>query len=360
MASIHDVILGLRPGCTIEMGRKGGGPAKARLVFDYRTKPNRLVIEPGADSFWQLKFLADTFEILYGINQRDSSGRKIPDSRLGEPVYFALLDKAERIAHLKLFEIEVIEAAFSSINDIMLAAKEKLGEHGEGLGCSIKETKTFGGDQMVTITSPRDFVFWKEEWKPRAGEDSIDLRIVPGFHPCMERGGKRTILVNGDNAWTIQGVGLRYVYPPQGSQAAGDVQSMSSWAHMQNPFSARGNEFTVTVDGDTIRTKEGAEALFNLLRGTFEIDGAWVGVSGGFRAPFQSAHNRIASLGIPSPYPRAKPGGILARGSEAHCVWAYYHLLADDRLKDAYIPKWFIDEGWLNIYEGVEVKPGQP
>ncbi len=63
--------------------------------------------------------------------------------------------------------------------------------------------------------------------------------------------------------------------------------------------------------------------------------------------------------GIESPYPRANKTHS-ARGSENDVVWQYLTLQQEGLLEDATIPSWFLEEGWLEIYEGIEPHIGAP
>jgi len=100
-----------------------------------------------------------------------------------------------------------------------------------------------------------------------------------------------------------------------------------------------------------MRSAEGVEELVRLLRASLGIDQrTYVEISGGFRAPMKCAHNRLIEL--------HRQSGNVARGSEQHCVWTYRTLQAEGVLNHAFVPRWFIREGWLDIYKGAEVQPG--
>ena len=74
--------------------------------------------------------------------------------------------------------------------------------------------------------------------------------------------------------------------------------------------------------------------------------------------PLRCPHNQLVDTGIKSPWPEAASGEHLARGSEAHCVWAHRVLSQEDKLDGAFIPRWLKQEGWLKIYEGAKIEWG--
>lgn len=243
--------------------------------------------------------------------------------------------------------------SYGSIDEVIQAIMKKLDL--DGFRYTISSPYPLPGRaRQITFTSPRGFTFWTYELKP-SSPNSWDMRIIPEYHPCMRHGDKRTVHLCVDATRTLRRTGVYRIDPPQEALAN---PSDFSWAHMNNPFSARGKEFTILVDIDAIKTRGGYETLYDLLRGALEIDGAWIGVSGGFRAPLPHGYNRIMELGISSPYRDPNDRGHLARGYEEQCVWAYRFLETEGTLKDAHIPEWFIKEGWLDIYEGVTPKYG--
>ncbi len=194
--------------------------------------------------------------------------------------------------------------------------------------------------------------------KPRSG--AYNLHIIPDYHPVMN-GVESIGLINGDTDANIPGNAVRSIYCPEDAQASDPSKNFStSWNHVKHPYYAKGQSFSVRLITTKIRSAEGMEELTQILRSTLGLDKKYVGVSGGFRAPLQCGHNRLLATGRRSPWPQAEYGrnGNIVRGSEQYCVWAYRVLTEEGQLEKAYVPSWFQSEGWLQTYEGAEVRHG--
>lgn len=207
---------------------------------------------------------------------------------------------------------------------------------------------------QCAIPKPRRFIFWKSEDPPKKANQDHGLHIIPPYHPVM-RGWKSVGMVNGDTDRYIRGNAVQGIYCPDDARSYPSIAS--SWAHINHPFFAVGNCLSLKLVTTRLRSQEGVTELTELLRAVLEQDHRYVEINGGFCPPMKCAHNRLLELKQRSPWPLANytKSGHLARGSEAHCVWAYRTLEAEGALDQAYIPPWFYKEGWLKIYEGVEV-----
>jgi hypothetical protein len=208
---------------------------------------------------------------------------------------------------------------------------------------------------VFELHSKHEFSFWTCASLPDSVID--DIYIVPKYHPV--RNGKKGIhMINGDTDHRTHGYSIVSVQSPiEARTAIGEQRSPSTWAHMKHPFCASGKSVVVTVRSGLLRTEDGVRELSRFLRAALGTTEEYVEVCGGFSAPFKSAHNLLIEKGIPSPSPK-KHFGQWTRGSEEYCVWAYRTLLAEGELEGAYIPNWFIEEGWLDIYKDAEDKPG--
>jgi hypothetical protein len=100
------------------------------------------------------------------------------------------------------------------------------------------------------------------------------------------------------------------------------------------------------VSENNVRTSAGVEALAAYLRAALRLDNRYIGVSGGFRAPLEHPTNYLRV-----PYNSC-------RGSEESCVWEYRVLQREGTLSAAFVPPWFIKEGWLAKYAGATERHG--
>ncbi len=129
---------------------------------------------------------------------------------------------------------------------------------------------------------------------------------------------------------------------------------------MRHPFYATGRSLGITVDRVHMRTEEGLRELVRFLRGALSLQQKYVTVISGFTAPLPTMFSRLRELNRESPWPEASNtrGGHIARGCENSCVWQYRTLEAEGQLQGSRIPSWFTPEGWLDIYDGVEIDHG--
>jgi hypothetical protein len=171
--------------------------------------------------------------------------------------------------------------------------------------------------------------------------------------------GKKAIhMINGDTDHRVRSYSIVRVESPIEARAeTGEEGSPSTWTHMKHPYYAKGMSISLLVRSGPLRTKDGVRELSRFLLAALGKTDEYVEVCGGFRPPLLCPHNLLIEKGIPSPS-RKLHFGQSTRGSEASCVWAYRTLLAEGKLKDAYVPEWFFEEGWLGIYEGAEQWPG--
>jgi hypothetical protein len=267
------------------------------------------------------------------------------------------LDRETIIVELRRIQVDVIVAIHNTVDEALQAVVLQV-DHPSLRYSLIPQRMIFGNEIELRfkVVKPAHFIFWKCEW---VSTGNNGLHIVPSYHPVMN--GREAIgMVNGSTDAYIRGNAVRSIYCPKAAQSTrGGRNFGSSWNHVKHPFYAIGRSMRVRLITTKLRSKKGVEELVELLRAALGQDKRYVEISGGFQAPMKCAHNRLFELGQQSPWPQADHSsrGHVARGSEQHCVWAYHTLEAEGALKKAYVPPWFLKEGWLDIYEGAEVRP---
>lgn len=266
------------------------------------------------------------------------------------------LDRDALTTELRAVDIDVTVALYRNVREAIDAAVKKVGV--PSLRYTQVPTRLYADDTLrleFAVDQPDRFVFWKCESRPRSADE---LHIVPTYHPVMN-GWREVGLVNGDTDYLIRGRAIGRFYCPKEAQTGNDLPYKgSTWSHVNHPFRAAGQTMQLELDITKMCSAEGVDELAQVLRASLCFDEMYVAISGGFQAPLQYPDNRLTQTKRKSPYPHAGRGGHAARGSEAHCVWAYRTLQAEGVLGMSYVPVWFIQEGWLGIYAGAEVKPG--
>ncbi|KKR37739.1 MAG: hypothetical protein UT69_C0002G0001, partial [Candidatus Yanofskybacteria bacterium GW2011_GWE1_40_10] len=287
---------------------------------------------------------------------RDDSDRFMDFSTI--PSEIQEMNRETLTRGLRELHISVFAAVHRRAEDAISAAIEQVGVAGLKYEV-IPQRMIFDTELMVrfTVEEPNSFTFWHSQSRPGGG---FDLYIVPAYHPVMN--GKESVgMVNGATDAYIRGNAVRSIYCPEDAQATDPSKNFgTSWNHVKHPFYATGRSMAVKLITTKVRSAESMEELTQLLRAALGLDNKYVDISGGFNAPLKCGYNRIVELGIRSPYPQAeyRRGGNITRGSEQHCVWSYRVLKEEGQLEKAYIPSWFIKEGWLKIYEGAEERHG--
>ncbi len=274
-------------------------------------------------------------------------------------------EEVEKLSRIELEKsvrelgIEITEVWYATAKEAIKAAIELVGYSYLHAQFGMK-----GGalDEWAVVKfqtkAPYSFMFWKSETRP--DREYEGLHLVPSYHPVM-RGWHDVGLVNGDTDAFIRGSAVRSIHCPRTARTNTGRVGMGSWSQVNHPYRVSGKWLTLTLDTINLCSKEGVEELARVLRASLMLERTYIAISGGFRAPLQSPHNRLVSTKRRSPWPQAGQrgeGGHLARGSEDHCVWAYRTLRREGVLKGSYVPEWFTQEGWLGIYDGAEVRPG--
>lgn len=260
---------------------------------------------------------------------------------------------------LQASRIDVLVAKYHFWQDGLREAVEAVGV--PGLICTVSKAREIFGTISVTFEvrgKDKVFEFWKSESKPRR-PSTHELYIIPPYHPAMQ-GMHYEFLVNGATDAMVSGNAIRAVHCPTNQQSQKRDIFGSTWSHVGHPCRVTAKSFEVDILPLHVRTQSGIEEVTRFLRSALRLNDMYVGISGGFQPPMKCPDNRLLEIGRQSPYPNAsnERNGHLARGSEAHCVWTYRTLEEEGVLDKAYIPPWFKEEKWLDIYEGAEVRPG--
>lgn len=236
-----------------------------------------------------------------------------------------------------------INSAFAAVvsrfnNQIAIEQVEAMGIFPTGINIKINSL------------SDESFMFWN--CITSTGPEN-DLHITPNYHPG-NKGYKHNYFINGHTNAVCGNNVIESSYCPAESVRPGERQS---WDYVNHPYYAKCKSFEIRIDEDLLLTDCGEQDLVNLISSAYMRNNSYVAISGGFDAPFISAHNLICELDIESPYWKSDEKHSrdhYARGSEEHCVWAYRTLEKEGELENARIPKWFLEEGWLSLYKNVE------
>ena len=243
---------------------------------------------------------------------------------------------------LSLGEVEVLFAASDNfIASFHTATEDK--SLGSPVGFNFVSSTRKADVVRVHFSAGRGrkFRFWHDMSRPDHRLES--LYIVPQYHPAMRRELRR-FLINGDTDHLIRGVPLGQVYAPEEAVVSGRSSFLStSWAYLNHPVRAEGPSFEAEVSLRHMLTADGMAGLTSFLSAALGLHGNYVGVSGGFKPPYDMPANIIRRVGITS-----TRGAV--RGSEAHCVWTYRVLEQEDEIKKAHVPDWFTKENWLSAY----------
>lgn len=271
-------------------------------------------------------------------------------------------DKKKMLEMLQYAQVSVISALYDTAALAISAVMAQVGV--PSLRCAVVPRLRIVNNEVglrFTVAKPERFTFWASMSKPRSESSSWNLYIIPSYHPVMN--GKVGVgMINGATNACIRGSAIRFVFCPKAAKSNRHRTNIfTSWDGVKHPFCAIGRSVEIGLSMTKVRSKEGAFELVNVLRAALGKDDTYIEVSGGFREPIVCAHNRLIGLNRRSPWPDADHSGRghLDRGSEAYCVWAYHTLKEEGVLDTSYVPSWFYKEGWLEIYEGVEVPPGR-
>lgn len=245
---------------------------------------------------------------------------------------------------LKEWGVQVLDLAYTTSAEAIEAAVALAGV--PGLRATLGEIPWCDERRVrFRVGRANRFEFWKSVDIPEDRNGMWALHVVPAYHPSV-MGAKEHGLINGDTDCNIRDNTVRYVMSPRASRPR-EIESLScTWTHVRHPFIAVGRSLDLRVCEHNVRTTTGVAALAAYLRAALRLDGRYIGVSGGFRAPLE----------YPSNYLRVSYNSC--RGSEHDCVWEYRTLQREGRLAGAFVPPWFHRESWLAKYENAVERHG--
>lgn len=199
-------------------------------------------------------------------------------------------------------------------------------------------------------SSGKEFTFWNaHDWPSEEREEwEHNLHIVPNYHPSSPSQGKRSrgMSINGDTNALITSNSICSIYAPPESRQK-EKNFGTTWSYMKHPYKATGKSFQFTLRGAYHATKELVDDAVKLILSALSQhpEGNYVGVIGGFNAPYDFPENIANRTG------KQLPGNERPRGSEKHCMWTYDVLKQEGELEKAYIPKWFTKENWVEFFK---------
>jgi len=201
------------------------------------------------------------------------------------------------------------------------------------------------------VRGDQTFCFWKGVSNPNRPEFDLGncLHLIPVYHPIVA-GAKAICAVNGYTGALIGQKNGRVNSLDCPIQAAVS-QANYAWLRMKHPFKAEGDSFTAFWPPKHQLSDQDQAGLFGLLVAALNLDNSFVDIGGGFQPPLDYPSRVLEEKKIDSPYPGKRPD-FPARGSEHSCVWEYLVLKREGVLEESFVPTWFLQEGWLDIYEG--------
>jgi hypothetical protein len=148
-------------------------------------------------------------------------------------------------------------------------------------------------------------------------------------------------MINGYTNAVIRGDFVRSVYCPDDVRTPMGKKGLDCWSYVHHPYLLESSRLIIAVDMKRMNTPNAQTEFQEVLAAALGLNNTFMEISGGFNAPL--------------PY----PGGMLPssvakpRGSEHKCVWEYRTLEQEDEISSAYIPDWFVNEKWLDIYRDI-------
>lgn len=331
----------------------------ARLYLDYLGQTQELVLCPEISSEEALEALRLTTShtLRYVVERRSSNGifvltytgtysgqesaEMLSDGVVSDEI--RLMNANQLVKILKATGVEVIQAKVNTLEEALeIATKDARLTTPVEFEIRRRDTPLSTTRVVFRVKPPARFRAWNSMSKPGSASD---LHIIPAYHPVMDDTRVEYWLVNGDTDSLIRGQAICMVYAPgepQTPQNRGFL--VSSWVNLRRPYYAEGSEIAVDMSPTKSLSSEGIEEIQSVLLALLEIDKKYLSVYGGFREPFTHPQNVVSYL-------FGSNNRKMARGSEGFCVWAYKVLRAEGSLVEAYVPDWFLSEGWLQAYK---------
>jgi hypothetical protein len=341
---------------------KDGDRTVALLILDHMKQIEEVVLWPDSSSADKLNVLRlaashvaryqvyrqfgnALLTVTHGLGQTspERSQHFLEDNTVPDKI--AALDEDALTTALKQIGVNVIVAGVETLSDALttVLTDEKL----RGIPLSFTIGEPLGYQNLRTVTfkveAPKTFRIWHSLSRPHGAHD---LYIVPGYHPVMANK-ESAGLINGDTDAYISGKAVRAVYAPKGSTP--ELENFlfsSSWTKVNHPFYGIGQEVKTSISETKALSADGIQEIVTLVSAMLELGETYIDVSGGFRGPYEYPGNIARRAGI-----RTSEWNGAARGSEGVCAWSHQVLEDEGELAAAYVPGWFISEGWLTAYE---------
>ena len=291
-------------------------------------------------------------DYLYAEDQDNSltstdSIRLFDFSKIGDDVKSCPEEEKDRL--LKAFKIEILDAVVGTHDEALREIINRVGSN-HALTFEVKESGGISLEPEINIewtVDKSDFTIWNNLSKPSPGK-MFDLHIVPDYHPCMSEKMNDVGFINGSTDAYIRGYAIDSIYPPIEAMVQREKTFGSSWSYINHPFKATGKTFTMRVSYFKLFTEMGINEITVVLKAALNSENTYLSVSGGFYGPYdhqENVLNRLLREGI-TEFQNSKRN----RGSEPHCMWAYYFLEKEGSLYKAYVPNWFYEERWREAY----------
>lgn len=220
----------------------------------------------------------------------------------------------------KALYIPIIIAQFRTIDEAIAAILTDPRLSGK-ISYETTELNFLGEMGLIVHTDEKSgFRFWHSV---RVGSGGFDLHVVPLYHPVRQTGRTSVGMVNGDTDAYIRGRSVRSIYAPEQARKSGG--SWATWGCINHPYRATGPSFGMKIVPWELLSHEGSESLKDVLLAALEVDGKYVEISGGFRAP----------AGTPTISHSDK-----RFGSEEKVYWSIQVLKEEGALEGAHIPSW--------------------
>ncbi|MDD5342521.1 MAG: hypothetical protein PHI73_04285 [Patescibacteria group bacterium] len=198
----------------------------------------------------------------------------------------------------------------------------------------------------VTFYAPKKhpFTFWRG-CCTFSDDPNDSLYVIPRYHPEL-LGWHGAFMVNGATDRVLlrdePGDPITYLSsPPECRTTDRAIDGSDTWNCINHPMRGRGQSFLIIVHPDACCTNRGFSLLVRFLTAALNLRRTYIEINGGFNPPYTLPHN-VVRQAVTAPK---------VRGSEGHCVWTYRTLQRERRLKGSLVPKWFFDEGWLDLYK---------
>lgn len=230
-----------------------GDTRVARVLLDHFYQVSAVIMLPGTTGqqhLWALRRIASHTQ-RYWVSRYHTRG-PLRRSRIGRSSHwlslrtlnsyvpdaaFSIMSVGQLEEALEQLQIEVVFAEVNSLSDALEVALDHPRLQEVGITYSLSERWEYDWLESVTFragTSERSFRLWHDLFRPGGG---LDLDIVPGYHPVMNRDKVSVGLLNGGTSALIRGQAVRAVLPPEESLRRDDRdRPLEGWSNVSHPF----------------------------------------------------------------------------------------------------------------------------